>query len=212
MTPITERLAEALRTASNAIGPCSADLPLVRQIASALAEYDRLRTHPAEGGEGRDAQYYEAGQKCPTCANGIIGRRDVQFFCPNCGWLGSNSGVKERVFAELETPPPQPVAPERGEAKAIAPAIDYVPHLAEIAKILADRGFHYAAMTIREVSQIIATPQPTPAPTFRNPTIEDARKAAELYDHHNAAYCCKTKEDAMRFALNAIGAKMEEAL
>jgi hypothetical protein len=45
MTPpaerLEDRLAEALRAASNAVGPCSSDLPLVRQIAAALAEYDR---------------------------------------------------------------------------------------------------------------------------------------------------------------------------
>lgn len=131
MTPITERLAEAYQkldaineiifAAENAAMACDVVQPTIKMLSdsdikrifdlSLHAEYEASRTHPAEGGEGRD---YVLVPREPTEAMVSAG-----FDVHPC--RTGETKVTDAYKAMLAAaPPPQPVAPERGEAKAVA--------------------------------------------------------------------------------------------
>ena len=122
--------------------------------------------------------------------------------------------------AKHTAPPPQPVAPERGEAKAVAwrqhtPLDNW--RFSTINRS-ADAGWE----------PLYATPQPPPAPRFRDPTIEDAIRARDklfceavvatidssgprlVNDTEKMMHHFNTHRPDKTPALNAIGAKVGE--
>ena len=119
MIPITERLAEALRSCVQQLRDQQAmpDDSGYAEYETALAEYDRLRTHPAEGGEGLARRFHEIYER-----------------------LAPSFGYETRK----ETREFDPTTPN-------------------------------GRLMIAVCSEIAAAPPP-PAPTFRDPTIEDADK------------------------------------
>lgn len=207
MTPITERLAEALKLIITSSG-----MTYIKSTARiAIAEYDRLRT--AEGGEGRErtggcaliavernrqissegwsaahddahtdeelaiaaaiyaAPGYERSNK-PRIRGAII-----QFWPWDISWWKPcrENRIRElvkagaliaaeidrllRTFDKTAAPPPQPVAPERGEAKAVAS--------------VSRKGFQIGGLVwtahgeradLPDGTFLYATPQPPPAP------------------------------------------------
>ena len=156
MTPITERLAERLFIERDVNGQYEVHRGDPRpdgfyKHGSTVAEY-RLRTHPAEGGEGRDYV--------------LVPREPTPEMC-RAGFLSGSEGF------DIETP-------------ADAPSLVY-------------RAMIAAAPPAQPVA---------PAPTFRDPTIEDVRN---LRDELPIGFNNEVDwASVMLAALNAIGAKVEE--
>ena len=269
MTPITERLAEALRNL-HSMPACTKQFAYWREWTGALedarlalAEYDRLRTHPAEGGEGREPSCVEVVareyKKAASVIRSIAGMgfdstdKEIADEAIRISrlWRADDSHdeadiCSRDILAALAAPPPQPVAPEsyesriarigcrctRPDARACAGDKHISPdfpcacecHVAPErgeAKAVAWRQHtpldNWRFSTINRSADagwepLYATPQPPPAPTFRDPTIEDADSLREFYMGETSRSTAGMLDALKRcgFVVNAIGAKVGE--
>ena len=154
----------------------------------------------------------------------------------------SDPTLAKEVADEIDAaPPPQPVAPEgiiahmdssrsaltealskmnapeRGEAKAVAWLKEWPDLTGGMMSCVEFTPYVQWGMSKDiKVTPLYATPQPPPAPRFRDPTIEDAGTMVATYlnEYQHPGH---SRADAMLAALkqcslvvNAIGAKVEE--
>ena len=206
--PITQRLAEirAIVASWRNDVTTAADTPYMHGIRDCTEQLEQVfylidveSTHPAEGGEGRDPFVFN--EELSAKLQGL--RADMPKEAKSALVRECIDMLRKHSDA-LAAPPPQPVAPERGEAKAVA-------WLTED-----DHSIGLVDSSYPDAFPVYRTPQPPPAPTFRDPTIEDAWFVHDTYlTEYSKPFptCAEAMLTALKaggFVVNAIGAKVGE--